>query len=470
MKDLNSHIKLSDFIINDFIKVHDIIYFDGPILTHFKDKNENNYLFLWIDNDETSNRWLISKNSELEIFKYLKSKTNLKDLYQKDFLFIVDIDATGNLLASYMVQPSNIVDYLPQEDYFTYSIPASYNILEEKYAPDFYLDTMKNRAIYIKMKSEKKYSYASTVRLQDIKYLIEKVQKSYEQYIIATFRMSFEQLYKTPEALAEAVSRIISQLELRVVDLNYKSFGVGISTDTIIGNQDTTIEIVDWKKDVLSNYKKDVIEIDYSSEEDTKRIAQKFTEEERNSIYKPIQDAISTKKLDITVSNSEYKEIKKINKINKKTQNNILPKLEKQPAQLEDKGKKLVSFVAELPKDGDITKIKIKELHDGLLFSEDINKASMKLHNIEHENLFFELKQPIEVEFSLEQNNLYKIDFPLLQLSFNSSKENLKNDFQEQFFKKYNYLNNTSEELLNPDDIQTKGILSMLINEVRQTR
>ena len=59
MKEVNG--KPSNFNIFDLTKVSDLIEFDGPLLSHFiNDKNED-FLFLWCDVDQAYNRWVIFK-------------------------------------------------------------------------------------------------------------------------------------------------------------------------------------------------------------------------------------------------------------------------------------------------------------------------------------------------------------------------------------------------------------------------
>lgn len=41
-----------------FKKVADLIYFDGALLSHYVTNNGDNYLFYWIDQDDTDNRWM----------------------------------------------------------------------------------------------------------------------------------------------------------------------------------------------------------------------------------------------------------------------------------------------------------------------------------------------------------------------------------------------------------------------------
>jgi hypothetical protein len=39
-------------------KVSDLLYYEGPLLSHFRDSNDNHFFFYWVDVNEVYNRWL----------------------------------------------------------------------------------------------------------------------------------------------------------------------------------------------------------------------------------------------------------------------------------------------------------------------------------------------------------------------------------------------------------------------------
>ena len=76
-------------------KVRDLIYFDGPLLSHYQSENGENFLFYWIDSDETNNRWLIFRMSLSNIYKYVEKHISLHDIFTKndnEIIYKVDID------------------------------------------------------------------------------------------------------------------------------------------------------------------------------------------------------------------------------------------------------------------------------------------------------------------------------------------------------------------------------------------
>jgi len=73
----------------------DLIYYDGPILSHFiDDSNYKHYFYLHIDNDDIYNRWLIFSIDSIDDFKrFLNGYVSLQYLIDSSkSTYIADID------------------------------------------------------------------------------------------------------------------------------------------------------------------------------------------------------------------------------------------------------------------------------------------------------------------------------------------------------------------------------------------
>lgn len=104
MKEVNG--KPSNFNIFDLTKVSDLIEFDGPLLSHFiNDKNED-FLFLWCDVDQAYNRWVIFK---VENFKLLSEDITVLDMMKDKVLYCVDIDKDVNY---HNIKEIDLAEYL----------------------------------------------------------------------------------------------------------------------------------------------------------------------------------------------------------------------------------------------------------------------------------------------------------------------------------------------------------------------
>ena len=119
-----------DYDFSGFRKIADLVYFDGPFLSHYVSGKGDEYLFYWVDRDEQDNRWLVLRVSLASLQKYIGKELTLRELIEHPndgYLYVVDID---NSLAYHdikLVQPSTLPDdYLPESDsYYEFEpIPA----------------------------------------------------------------------------------------------------------------------------------------------------------------------------------------------------------------------------------------------------------------------------------------------------------------------------------------------------------
>jgi hypothetical protein len=72
----------------------DLLSHEGPLLSHFIDKNNpyEHYLYKWVDNDEVCNRWLVAKLSEDNLKDFFNKKVNLRQIItQNAFVYILDL-------------------------------------------------------------------------------------------------------------------------------------------------------------------------------------------------------------------------------------------------------------------------------------------------------------------------------------------------------------------------------------------
>ena len=119
-----------DYDFSRFRKIADLVYFDGPFLSHYVSSKGDDYLFYWVDRDEQDNRWLVLRVSLASLQKYIGKDLTLRELLEHPndgYLYVVNID---NSLAYHDIklgQPSSLPDdYLPESDsyYEFYPIPA----------------------------------------------------------------------------------------------------------------------------------------------------------------------------------------------------------------------------------------------------------------------------------------------------------------------------------------------------------
>lgn len=107
---------------SSFRKIADLIYLDGPFLSHYVSSKGDDYLFYWVDRDDNDNRWLVLRVSLANLQKYIGGEMSLRELINNPndgYLYSVDVDDNINYHNIKLVQPSAIPEnYLPEADSF----------------------------------------------------------------------------------------------------------------------------------------------------------------------------------------------------------------------------------------------------------------------------------------------------------------------------------------------------------------
>lgn len=113
-------IEIKNRNFDKFKKVADLIYFDGPLLSHYVTDNGDNYFFYWLDQDDTDNRWLFVRIDYDMIQRFFKKELTLRKVLSSpldNIIYTVDIDNEGK---HHNFQTHSIEDlpedYLPAED------------------------------------------------------------------------------------------------------------------------------------------------------------------------------------------------------------------------------------------------------------------------------------------------------------------------------------------------------------------
>lgn len=108
------------FDFSKYKKIADLIYFDGPFLSHYVGEKGDDYLFYWVDKDENDNRWLVLRVSLANLQKYIDKELSLRELIETPndgYLYSVDIDNNINYHNIKLIQPSALPEeYLPGAD------------------------------------------------------------------------------------------------------------------------------------------------------------------------------------------------------------------------------------------------------------------------------------------------------------------------------------------------------------------
>ena len=100
----------------------DLLYHEGPLLTHFVNSENSNehYLYKWSDIDEKCNRWLIFKVTTENLISFFEGNLTLLHLIQKNqFVYFLDLDTEISEVNAFVCPIQKIPDdYLPSERSF----------------------------------------------------------------------------------------------------------------------------------------------------------------------------------------------------------------------------------------------------------------------------------------------------------------------------------------------------------------
>ena len=118
MENLQGKAATKRLIKEHFTEIGDLLYFEGALMTLFKNNNNNHlYLFDWAEGDEKYNRWLVYDVKSIDILSYINCElTHLNLIKKSKDIYSVDIDAEFNFNNSYKIEFSSIPQsYLPAE-------------------------------------------------------------------------------------------------------------------------------------------------------------------------------------------------------------------------------------------------------------------------------------------------------------------------------------------------------------------
>ena len=116
-----------NFDFSKLIKVADLIYHDGPLLSHYVSNKGENYLFYWVDVDNEYNRWVVIRTDIFSIQQYLEKKSTLHSIITQPndgFVYTVDIDDKIHYHNIKLVPIANLPEeYTPTENsYYAFEI------------------------------------------------------------------------------------------------------------------------------------------------------------------------------------------------------------------------------------------------------------------------------------------------------------------------------------------------------------
>lgn len=100
--------------------VEDIIFFDGPVLSYVRGNSQQDYFYLWVDNDWQFNRWMAIPVTREMIRGYKNLTLSLLNIVQQNpFVIFVDIDDAFKVKRAFQLPVRHIPsEILPKPESF----------------------------------------------------------------------------------------------------------------------------------------------------------------------------------------------------------------------------------------------------------------------------------------------------------------------------------------------------------------
>lgn len=334
------------FDLSKFEKVEDIIYFDEPILTHLI-LNEKDYLLYLVDTTDNSDIFLLFQIDEDVLFEYLTKNKSLRSIIQDaNFVNIIEKDFKGDIVNTSIAMPVSLPDeYLPITDSFIEFNPTENSYYYEKineYKHKLYLLDLRKNSFYLKFSTNnKKYGY--TIGFRELtKVMLKNVSQSYKNFVEIDFEKKFGNIIPIDSERSSILRKVIDDTDLRMVDLKYGSFEIGLSVDTLMKTNIDFKEVKEWTDNVGNDFKKIVLD-DEIDQNELDELLNKYTEEERNKIFEPIVKIVDNPDYDLKIRNNKEKKYHNLGIKKKDVSSKIITKKKVIQEQVSEKDFELIN-------------------------------------------------------------------------------------------------------------------------------
>ena len=269
----------------DLKKVSDLIYFEGPILSHFKDHYNNHIIFYWVDYDNSSNRWIVFQTPEKLFLDYLRKNKSLRDLFDHPVNGCFYTLELKNKLEYHNIQLIFQEDlpkkYYPEEEsYYNNPLPEAYSKLVTKIDDEYFIETIQEKAIYFKVEP-KNLKSSTVVGVFGATEFLNAMGTSFINFMEYSVIKDFgDKLSGDLKRLNAIIRALKEDMEPKIVDTSISSFAVAIGPNNNIKSPNDLINI-DWKEQLFRNFKENVVELDFQDSKKVNAIIKKNDENKR---------------------------------------------------------------------------------------------------------------------------------------------------------------------------------------------
>lgn len=284
--------------------------------------------------------------------------------------------------------------------------------IEKNFIPIEYISSLRKHALYFRI-LPKASTFKDSIGLASTWRFLKNISDSFNEY--AKIKMN-ELAIQNDLSLRKSRNILTKYFSLRVVSLNYSSFGIGVSPDFYMGDEKLKLgndSFTQWRKDNFSTFCNDVIYTDLSNEDDVDRIMTTYSGEERNRIFKPLVRSYSNAEINIFLSNQQYESIKPLVPVSTNKRDDFFPLLESVVKE-NNKEFQLMQILIPIEKGKNKLSIDVKNLQQSL-FSTELEGGFFQVDGFVFDNrkIEFNSKQDLKVTFDKESQQFISNFEPL---------------------------------------------------------
>lgn len=312
------------------------------------------------------------------------------------------------------------------------------------------------REIALRIQIDPKESIGHAAKLDSILKVLSQIKKSYENFleIELTKNEEFNRISKNSSSILEF---LLQELELIAVDVDFGSFEIALAPDVVqkgkILFSDFAMEL---KESSFKSYK-ELINGDFRDLKYMSAIGNKYTEEERRKIYKPIFN-LTSPDYKVNIKDRDGKVARTIVRPSKEKQRFYLPRV---PRELvEDDTSKTVLAYVDVNKEGEEIKLStrnIKKIH----YVEELEHDTYPFTPIEivFEDFIVEFHERLKCEVTYEDDLYFVANEDLGITAWGESRELAEEAFRFNVYSIYKNFYSEAEENLSNDAIELKELL-----------
>ena len=323
----------------------------------------------------------------------------------------------------------------------------------------------KLRKIAFRFKIDPVNTFGNAASLETVIKVLQQLNKSYNSFLSIEF--SKQSFFSGIEQTMQ--KKLLGQLQLLIVDINYSSFSAAVAPDIYTENEEFTSNIKIWEKTAYNEYKDVIIKGDFEKPDYIDKISQRFSEEERSKIYKPLFDSFGDgKEYQFLILDSKMQVEKSRIKPGKENMKLYIPKISKLKKITPEY--KTMEIYAKVEKDADIKSLKKGSIKEVLFYKAiEADTYPYISNEISFENHKYILDEEIECRVKFEEEN-YIIEYDDLDIVvWGESREEAEQAFAFAFDSLYSNYAVESNENLTEKAINLKKKINSLVREVITT-